>query len=67
MFSYMYEVEFPRLDLNANNVTELPVRPGAREKSARERGGKLRRSKSEMSACRPKAELNNFVRQILYL
>ena len=37
----MYEIEFPKLDINANNVT---ITTG-REKSARERS-KLRRSKS---------------------
>ena len=41
MFSYMYEIEFPKLDINANNMGF----PSTREKSARERS-KLRRSKS---------------------
>ena len=41
MCSYMYEIEFPKLDINANNMGLS----SSREKSARERS-KLRRSKS---------------------
>ena len=44
MFSYMYEVNLPKYDVNANNV-EIQRPNGNREKSARERT-KLKRSKS---------------------
>lgn len=44
MFSYMYEVNLPKYDVNANSV-EIQRPNGNREKSARERT-KLKRSKS---------------------
>ena len=44
MFSYMYEVNLPKYDINANSV-EIQRPNGNREKSARERT-KLKRSKS---------------------
>ena len=40
----MYEINFPKFDINANNV-DLPRTTNNREKSARERS-KLRRTKS---------------------
>ena len=45
MFSYMYEVNFPKFDINANSVENVPRTAATREKSARDRT-KLRRSKS---------------------
>ena len=52
MFSYMYELDFPKLDINDNRMGLSPSREKSigfstsnREKSARERS-KLRRSKS---------------------
>ena len=57
MFSYMYEISFPKFDYNANSV-ELHG-ANLREKSARERS-KLRRSKSSHSMdckVRPKSHL----------
>ena len=45
MFSYMYEVNFPKFDINANSVDNVPRTAATREKSARDRT-KLRRSKS---------------------
>ena len=47
MFSYMYEVNLPKFDINANSV-EIQRTTNNREKSARERS-KLRRSKSTHS------------------
>ena len=47
MFSYMYEVNFPKFDINANSV-EIQRTTNNREKSARERS-KLRRSESTHS------------------
>ena len=52
MFSYMYELDFPKLDINSNRMGLSPSREKSigitlnnREQSARERS-KLRRSKS---------------------
>ena len=45
MFSYMYEVNLPKFDINANSVENVPRTAATREKSARDRT-KLRRSKS---------------------
>ena len=45
MFSYMYEVNLPKYDINANSVEVQRPNNGNREKSARERT-KLKRSKS---------------------
>ena len=41
----MYEVNFPKFDINANSVDNVPRTAATREKSARDRT-KLRRSKS---------------------
>ena len=45
MFSYMYEINLPKFDMNANNLEMSSRTISNREKSARDRT-KLRRSKS---------------------
>ena len=64
MFSYMYELDFPKLDINSNRMGLSPSREKSigitlnnREQSARERS-KLRRSKSThhmLESQRPKS------------
>jgi hypothetical protein len=72
MFSYMYEVDFPKLDINSNRMGLSPSREKSvgfslnnRDQSARERS-KLRRSKSThgpmVDTRRPKS--HRFRRQV---
>ena len=71
MFSYMYEVDFPKLDINSNRMGLSPSREKSvgftmnnREQSARERT-KLRRSKSthQMVEARPRPKSHRLRRE----